>query len=166
MLKQYTEDQVILLEGKKDLSLYKIISGKVVASINHGKPNETIIGILSSGAYFGEIGAFTNAPSIYSAVAYEDCLIMEITKDEMDEYAKLNYRDLLAIMSNMASSMVKMKTNIDLLNKDITSLLNDRDNAKNRAELKDRIKKSDITKQLIQYQIQMGIRSPYNRSLL
>ena len=128
MLKQYTEDQVILLEGKKDLSLYKIISGKVVA--------------------------------------YEDCLIMEITKDEMDEYAKLNYRDLLAIMSNMASSMVKMKTNIDLLNKDITSLLNDRDNAKNRAELKDRIKKSDITKQLIQYQIQMGLRSPYNRSLL
>ena len=66
----------------------------------------------------------------------------------------------------MASSMVKLKTNIDLLNKDITSLLNDHDNAKNRAELKDRIKKSDITKQLIQYQIQMGLISPYNRSLL
>ena len=156
MLKQYSEEQVILLEGKKDLSLYKIVSGKVIVYIGYGESHETVIGVLSKGAYFGEIGAFTENPSIYSVVAYEDCLIMEIGKEELVEFAKLNYRELLAITSNMANSMVKMKTNIDLLNKDITALLDNYENTKNTADLKERIKNSDMSRQLIQYQIQTG----------
>lgn len=158
MLKQFGEEQMILREGEKDTALYKIVSGKVIIYVDYGTEVETVIGILRDGAYFGEIGAFTGNSSIYSVVAYEDCLIMEIKKEEMDEYAKLNYRDLLAIMTNMSNSMVNLRKNIKLLKDDIFALLSDRENLKNRQEIRERIKKSDISRQLVQYQIQMGLK--------
>lgn len=156
MLKQYKEGQTVLREGDKNSTLYKIVSGKVEVYVGYGTKHETIIGILSDGAYFGEIGAFTDSDSIYSIVTYSDCLIMEIGKNELEEYAKLNYRDLLAILSNMANSMVNLKTNIDLLSEDLSNLMEDRKNSNNTAEIKDRIRSSDVTKQLIRYQIMMG----------
>lgn len=158
MLKQYTEEQVILREGETDKSLYKIVSGKAVVYIGYGQAYENVVGVISKGAYFGEIGAFTGSPSIYTVVAYEDSLVMEITGEEMDEYAKLNYRDLLAIVSGMAYSMMKLKANIDLLNKDVLALLSDNETEKNKNEIRERIRRSDVSKQLVQYQIQMGLK--------
>ncbi len=156
MLKQYSQEQLILSEGDKDSKLYKIVSGNAEVYVGYGTNHETIIGILSEGAYFGEIGAFTDNASIYTVVAYCDCLIMEIEKDELEEYAKLNYRDLLAIMSNMANTMTNLKANIEMLSEDISSLIEDRENTKRNQEIAEHIRTSDVTKQLIRYQIMMG----------
>ena len=156
MLKEYPKEKMILSEGTNSSTLYKIVSGKVEVYVGYGTKYETIIGILSEGAYFGEIGAFTDNPSIYTVITYCDCLIMEVEKNELEEYAKLNYRDMLAIMTNMANSMVNLKTNIELLREDIFVLMEDRENAIRTQELKELIRKSDVSKQLIRYQITMG----------
>ena len=158
MLKKVSEDEVILREDEQTSRMYKIVSGKAVVYIGYGTDLETVVGILSEGAYFGELGVLTDSPSIYTVVAYCDSLILEIEKEEMDNYAKLNYRDLLAIMSHMAGSMVVLKKNVELLTKDIEALMEDRENTMKTQEIKERIRSSDVAKQLARYSIQMGIK--------
>ena len=155
MLKNYKEGQVILREGEDDSTLYKTVSGHVEVYVNYETEYETFIGILSSGAYFGEIGALTGSQSIYTVVAYGDSLIMEVDKNELNEYAKLNYRDMLSIMTNMAKTMVNLRANISLLTNDLFKLMEDNRSIKESQAIKERIRNSDITKQLIRYNIQM-----------
>ena len=156
MLKDVKENNVILREGEDDSKMYKVVSGKVEVYVGYQTESETIMGILSEGQYFGELGAFTDEPSIYTVVAYNDCLILEIERHELDVFAKNNYRDLLAIMTNMSKSMIFLKANIDLLNQDILALINDRENEKKAKEIRNRIISSDVTKQLFQYKMLSG----------
>ena len=151
MLKEVKEGTVILHEGESDRKMYKVVSGKVEVYAGYQTETETIISILSDGKYFGELSVFTNSPAIYSVVAYCDCLILEIDRDELDVFAKNNYRDLLAIMANMSRSMIGLKANIDLLNKDIIALSNDREKEKKIKEIRNRIVSSDVRKQLMRY---------------
>ena len=156
MLRKAAENEVILRENEIDSRMYKVVSGKMEVYIGYGTDRETIIGILSEGAYFGELGVLTDSASIYTVVAYCDSLILEIKKDEIENYASLNYRDLLSIMTNMAASLIEFKKNIEMLTDDIAHLLEDRENAEKTMELKNRIRNSDITRMMVQYNAQMN----------
>ena len=156
MLKQYVENQIILKEDDKDTSLYKVVSGHVEVYTGYGSKREHLIGILSEGSYFGEIGAFTDYPSIYTVVAYDDCVVMGIEKEKLEEYAGLNHMDMLRIMTNMANTMVNLKTDISLLMEDLSAVMDDNRSIRNTREIRDRIRNSDITKQLVRYNIQMN----------
>ena len=157
MLKNVGEDEIILREDEYTTMMYKIVSGKVVVYIGYGTERETVVGILSEGSYFGEMGAFADAPSIYTVVAYCDCLILEIEKEELENYAKLNYRDLLVMLTNLTGSMIGLKKNIEMLSKDIETLMEDRENKKHTQDIKERIRSADVAKQLAKYQFQMGV---------
>ncbi len=151
MLKNFKENSVILNEGDLDKKMYKVVSGKVEVYIGYRTESETIIGILSEGKYFGELGAFVDEPAIYTVVAYSDCLVLEIERDELGVFAKNNYLDLLAIMKNMTMSTINLKASIDLLNQDILALSSNLEKEKNVNEIKRRIMTSDVRKQYLKY---------------
>ncbi|MBO4395152.1 MAG: cyclic nucleotide-binding domain-containing protein [Eubacterium sp.] len=152
MLKRVEENEIILREGDHDECLYKVLSGNVEVYSGYGTDRETILGILSEGDYFGELGLLTGTPSIYTVVAYNNALILSVEKDQLLSYVKQNHNDLIAIMTNMAYSMLNMKTNLDMMTNDVTMLLKDREDTKRTQELKKRISDSDIRKAMIRYQ--------------
>ncbi|MBR6229803.1 MAG: cyclic nucleotide-binding domain-containing protein [Eubacterium sp.] len=151
MLKRYEENDIILREGDTDTNLYKVLSGNVEVYSGFGTDRENILGILSEGDYFGEMGLLTGAPAIYTVIAYNNPLVLSVEKDDLFSYVKQNYSDLIAIMENMARSMLNMKKNIDLLTNDAAFLLKDRKDTKKAQELKQRITESDIRKAMIRY---------------
>ena len=151
MLKRYEENDIILREGDTDTNLYKVLSGNVEVYSGFGTDRENILGILSKGDYFGEMGLLTGAPAIYTVIAYNNPLVLSVEKDDLLSYVKQNYSDLIAIMENMARSMLNMKKNIDLLTNDAAFLLKDREDTKKAQELKQRITESDIRKAMIRY---------------
>ena len=151
MLKRYEENDIILREGDTDTNLYKVLSGNVEVYSGFGTDRENILGILSEGDYFGEMGLLTGAPAIYTVIAYNNPLVLSVEKDNLLSYVKQNYSDLIAIMENMARSMLNMKKNIDLLTNDAAFLLKDRNDTKKAQELKQRITESDIRKAMIRY---------------
>ena len=131
--------------------MYKVLSGNVEVYSGFGTDRENILGILSEGDYFGEMGLLTGAPAIYTVIAYNNPLVLSVEKDDLFSYVKQNYSDLIAIMENMARSMLNMKKNIDLLTNDAAFLLKDRKDTKKAQELKQRITESDIRKAMIRY---------------
>ena len=151
MLKRYEENDIILREGDTDTNLYKVLSGNIEVYSGFGTDRENILGILSEGDYFGEMGLLTGAPAIYTVIAYNNPLVLSVEKDDLLSYVKQNHSDLIAIMENMARSMLNMKKNIDLLTNDAAFLLKDRKDTKKAQELKQRITESDIRKAMIRY---------------
>ncbi len=156
MLKEYKDGDVILREGADDDHLYKIIKGKVEIYMGYETEGEIITGILTEGNYFGELGALTKERSIYTAVAHEDALIMYISGDDLTNFAKQNYKDLLMIMTNMAKTMLRLRKNIDLILSDVEALSNNISDINEAEKIKGRIRSSDIRQAMMMYSKTMG----------
>ena len=111
----------ILKEGEVNPELYKLISGNCEVYTGYGTERESILGILSKGAYFGEIGFFSGKPSIYTVVAYTDVMLERIETTEFQKYVTEHYEDMLALMKNMTESMYNLRFNMELMAKDAES---------------------------------------------
>ena len=120
--KVYTipEGTVVLKEGEINMDMYKILKGHAEIYRGYQTKNETLLGLLKPGAFFGEVGLLTGKPSIYTVVAYDDLYIYRIPVTDMSNYIKENPGDALAIMKNMANTMYNLKFDIDLLSKEKT----------------------------------------------
>lgn len=112
------EGLVILKEGEINMDMYKIVKGHVELYRGYQTNNETLLGILKKGAYFGEVGLLTRKPSIYTVVAYDEVSIVRIPVTDMQMYIKEHPDDVLEIMRNMADTMYNLKFDIDILSKE------------------------------------------------
>ncbi|MBD5546678.1 MAG: cyclic nucleotide-binding domain-containing protein [Lachnospiraceae bacterium] len=118
-MQTFCAGEIIMREGEACDAMYKIISGSVVIYMRYGEKDEHIIGIYSKSRCFGELNIFSEQPSIYTAVAYDDTLLMRITKDSVEEFV-VNYpRNAVDMMRSMAQSFNVMQKNIELLLDDI-----------------------------------------------
>ncbi|MCR5421226.1 MAG: cyclic nucleotide-binding domain-containing protein [Lachnospiraceae bacterium] len=118
---KYEEDSVILNEGEINPDMFKIIKGHVEIYAGYKTDKEILLGILSEQACFGELGLLLHKPSIYTAVAYSEVYIMRISDDELEDFIANNHKNIIDIMRNMANRMISMRTQIDMLLKDIDS---------------------------------------------
>lgn len=121
MIMTIPDGTIIVREGEANMDMYKIIHGHVEAYSGYGTDHENIIGILSTGKYFGEIGLLTQKPSIYTIIAYKDVVVMRITMADMESYIKNNQRDILNIMKEMAIATCNLKYSMDRFVSDIIS---------------------------------------------
>ena len=112
------EGEVILREGEINMDMYKIEKGHAELYKDFGTSRETLLGILSPGAYFGELGLLTEKPAIYTVVAYDDMELLRIPIKDMKNYIEKQPEDALSIMTNMANTMYNLKFDIDLLAKE------------------------------------------------
>lgn len=118
-MQKFSADEIIMREGEKYDIMYKILSGSVVLYMRYGEEDEHIVGIYSKPRCFGELNVFSEQPCIYTAVAYDDVLLMKVTKDSMENFI-VNYpRNAVDMMQSMAQSFQVMQKNIELLLDDI-----------------------------------------------
>jgi CRP-like cAMP-binding protein len=78
----YPKGTTFFAEGDKGGSLYVIISGSV--RIAKGAPGERAdtIGFIGKGACFGEMALIDDLPRSASAVAEDDCLVLELDRND------------------------------------------------------------------------------------
>ena len=119
MMIQIPAGTTILTENEVNMDMYKIISGSVEMYVGYGTENESLLGILSKGAYFGEIGLLTQKPAIYTVIAYSDVTVLRITMADIDDYIKTNHHDILALLQHMAESMYNMQYSMQLVMDDM-----------------------------------------------
>ena len=84
----------------------------------------------------------SSQPSIYTVVAYDDVLLMRITKDSLEEFIRNNPKNAIDIMQNMVHSNMLMQKNIDLLLDDIYEKQDI--NKRRTEEMKNKIKRYSI----------------------
>ncbi|MBR5336486.1 MAG: cyclic nucleotide-binding domain-containing protein [Lachnospiraceae bacterium] len=149
MLYKVTEGMVVVKEGEVNMDMYKLVSGKAEVYVGYGTDRETVIGILSEGSYFGELGLLAQKPAIYTIVMYSDGLLLRITMNEIEEYIKTNERDILAIMKHMANSMYNLKFNIDMLSEDLSTMVEEQRVAKNIETMRQRTRASNVAKEFL-----------------
>lgn len=114
MLKFQAED-IIIREGRCYDEMYKIISGSVAVYTRYGEEDEHLLGIYSKSRCFGEGNVFSEQPCIYTVVAYNEVLLMRITRDSLEEFIRRYPRNAIDIMQNMMRTFELMQKNIDLL---------------------------------------------------
>lgn len=141
MLKFHADD-IIMKENGIYEEMYKIISGAVAVYIRYGEKEEHLIGIYSKPKCFGEPNVLSSQPSIYTVVAYDEVLLMRITKDSLEEFVRNNPRNAIDIMRNMVHTNMLMQKNINLLLDDMNEK---QDINKRRTEdIKNKIKQYSI----------------------
>ena len=118
-MRTFCADEIIVREGEVCDALYKILSGSVAVYVRYGEKDEHLIGIYSRGRCFGEMSVLAEQPSACTVVAYDDVLLMRITKDFMEDFIRNNPRNAVDIMKNMGHTITVMQKNIDLLLDDL-----------------------------------------------
>lgn len=141
-MQAFSADEIIMREGEKCDAMYKILSGSVIIYMQYGEKDEHIVGVYSKSRCFGEMNIFSEQPCIYTAVAYDDVLLMRIKKDSLEKFV-VNYpRNAIDIMKSMAESFYVMQKNVQLLLDDIYE--KDNINKKRTKELRDKIMQYSI----------------------
>lgn len=116
---KFPQDSVILKEGEVNLDMYKIIKGNAELYTGYGTDREVLLGLIGPHSCFGEFGLLMGAPSIYTVVAFSDVYAMRITEGEMGDFVQENHKNIIDIMRNMASTMMVMQKQIDMLTDEI-----------------------------------------------
>lgn len=136
-MQTFRADEVIMREGEVCDAMYKILSGSVAVYVRYGEEDEHLIGIYSKSRCFGEMNVLSEQPGAYTVIAYDDVLLVRITKDFLEDFIRSNPRNAVDIMRNMGHTITVMQKNIDLLLDD----LNEKQdlNRKRAQELRDKI---------------------------
>lgn len=139
-MKKFSEDEIIIREGKTYDEMYKIVSGRVALYLQYGTENEYLIGVMSDGKCFGEVSVLTGKPSPYTVVAVSDIMVMRIGADRFESFISQNLRNTAEIMKNMANSIVMLKANIGMMSEELTDILNTLEKDKGEKELAEGIR--------------------------
>lgn len=133
----FQAEEVIIQEGRSYDEMYKIVSGSVAVYMRYGEEDEHLLGIYSKPRCFGEINVLSEQPCIYTVVAYNEVLLMRITRDSLEEFIRSYPGNAIDIMRNMVQTFGFMQKNIELL---LNEIYEKRDvNQKRTEELKNKI---------------------------
>lgn len=141
---KFEEEEIIIQEGKSYDEMYKIISGSVAVYTRYGEEDEHLLGIYSKSRCFGEMNVFSEQPCIYTVVAYNEVLLMRITKDSLEEFIRRYPGNAIDIMRNMMRTFELMQKNIDLLLDEVYDKEKQNVNQKQTEELKNKIMRYSI----------------------
>ena len=139
-MQRFKAGDIIMREGGTYDEMYKVVSGSVEVYIRYGERDEHLIGIYSKSKCFGEMSVLSDQAAIYTVVAFDDVLLMRITKDYLEEFIRNNPKNAIDIMKNMVHTTVVMQKNIGLLLDD----LYDKDGANKR-------RTEEIRQKIMQY---------------
>jgi CRP-like cAMP-binding protein len=87
MSRPYIKDSIIFCEGEPGDELFIIQKGSVKI-IKITENNEILLAVLKTGDIFGEMALLESKPRAAGAVAYEDCQLMAVNKDNFQQMIK------------------------------------------------------------------------------
>jgi len=114
--RKYNKSEVVITEGAESpYSLYIILSGSVRVIKNYGKFEQSVVGILKQGDFFGEMSLFMKKPRTATIVTAEETVILEITQKNVYEVIRSNPQMFYEILKTLCMR-------IDELNNRVRSL--------------------------------------------
>lgn len=141
-MRKFRAGDIIMREGETYDEMYKVVSGSVEVYIRYGEKDEHLIGIYSKSKCFGELNVLSDQAAIYTVVAFDEVLLMRITKEYLEEFIRNNPRNAIDIMKNMVHTTTVMQKNISLL---LDDLYDKNDSNKRRTE--------EIRQKIMQYSV-------------
>ena len=118
----FSDNEVMLREGDTGGEMLKIISGKAALYLHFGEENEYFIGVLSAGKCFGDVSLLAGKPSPYTVVAVGEVMIMRIQAEQFEGFVRDNAKNAVDIMKNMASRIVMLNANLNLVANELSDL--------------------------------------------
>ncbi|QPJ64888.1 MAG: cyclic nucleotide-binding domain-containing protein [Candidatus Nitrohelix vancouverensis] len=101
----FKKGKEIIQEGTLSDCAYIIETGKVEVSKLGTKGEKKIIGILTNGDIFGEMGLIDGLPRSATVRALEDCSINVLTQDTFNSMSIHNPKALMPILKVLASRL-------------------------------------------------------------
>lgn len=99
ILRRYVKGEVLFRQGEAGHVMFFIRNGSVrITQVVRGKEKD--LAILGKGNFFGELSLFTNRPRSATAVVAEDCELVEVDIDQLDQF--------LDEQADVAKRMVKV----------------------------------------------------------
>lgn len=104
MTRLYSKDALIFLEGEPGDELFIIQKGSVkIVKITEN--NEILLAVLKSGDIFGEMALLESKPRAAGAVAYEDCQLMAVNRENFKQMIQ-NQPQLIARLTTLLSERI------------------------------------------------------------
>ena len=125
-IRLFDEDTVVIAEGSTNTEMYRIVSGKAAIYFDYGKDTEYLVGVLTKGRCFGEIGFLTSKPSPFSVVAVTDLMLLGITADTFEHFITEEPKYAISIMENLANTVFAMSANVNMLKEEMLKAVADR----------------------------------------
>jgi len=104
MNRSYKKDQIVFCEGEPGDELYIIQKGSVKI-IKITDNNEILLAVLKTGDIFGEMALLESKPRAAGAVAYEDCQLMAVNKENFQQMIKTQPQ-LIARLTTLLSERI------------------------------------------------------------
>jgi len=103
MVRSYTKDQIVFCEGEPGDELFIIQRGTV--KIIKITDNEILLAVLKAGDIFGEMALLESKPRAAGAVAYEDCQLMAVNRENFQQMIKTQPQ-LIARLTTLLSERI------------------------------------------------------------
>ena len=114
-MRKVAENEIVINEHEKNEHLFKILSGSFACYMNYGTEGEFLIGILTKGKCFGEIGFLAEEPSPYTYVANEEALVMEVEKKDFQSFVSQNPKNAIDIMMSMSKQVNLLQRHLGMV---------------------------------------------------
>jgi CRP-like cAMP-binding protein len=118
MVRTYVKDSIIFCEGEPGDELFIIQSGSVKITKINGN-NEILLAVLKNGDIFGEMALLESKPRAAGAVAYEECQLMAVNRENFQQMIK-NQPQIIARLTTLLSERIwliyRQLANTQLLN--------------------------------------------------
>ena len=147
LMQLFGDNEVMIREGDTRNEMYKIISGKAALYLHFGEENEYFIGVLSEGKCFGDVSLLAGKPSPYTVVAVGEVMIMRIQAEQFEGFVRDNAKNAVDIMKNMASRIVMLNANLNLVANELSDLAKEFEKSPQTPNY------TDITQKIRMYQI-------------
>ena len=96
-IRQYKADEVVFKAGELGAGAVLIKSGEVMVQSN-GK----VLAVLQAGDFFGEVALVNEDPRTADAIAKNDCELVFLVRQEIEEWVRSSPRHGVTFMSNVA----------------------------------------------------------------
>ncbi len=140
----YSENEVILREGISNKEMFKIVSGTVAVYFDYGKETEYLVGLLSEGRCFCDIGLLTGKPSPFTVVAFNDLMLLGIEAEDFRDFITEEPDKAIDIMKSLAGTVVTMSANVNMLKDEMLETIDDQSKVR---------KENELNKSILKYRV-------------
>ena len=106
--RQFLKDEYICYEGQPGNEMYIILKGEVGVFITSALGTLMQVAKIGVGDFFGEMAIFDDLPRSASCIASEDTIVVEVTKDNLQEFLATCPEIAKQMLENMSGRIRKL----------------------------------------------------------
>ena len=107
----FSKGDIVYREGSFEMSMYRIISGKIAVYASYGEENETLLVEQGEKTYFGQLELIEAIPRSATVVATEALTAEKIMGDEFGAYLSEHPEESMVLRANMVFENVQLYLN-------------------------------------------------------